>query len=153
MRVVRKKDEVLRQINGLQAQLDELKSQLDLVFVEVPRALASPALVVVQSVIRARRSRDTIFGDLFSDPAWDILLELYAATLSKTRIPTSKLCKAAAVPATTALRWIEKLDRMGWVLRRADPFDSRRVFVELTPTGATAMETYFKELEPGIVTT
>lgn len=141
--------DVLGQIDGLQAQLDELKSKLRLSDAELPRAAASPASTIVRREIQARRNRDSIFGEgLFADPAWDILLELYAAQLAQRRVPTSELSRAAAVPATTALRWIEKLDRVGWVRRHADPYDARRVFVELTPTATAAMERYFNDVKP-----
>lgn len=145
-------DDVHVEVDRLQAQLDELRSKLNTPFAESPGPAASPSPWVVRAILRARRKRDAIFGeDLFADPAWDILLELYAATLIQRRVPTSKLCKAAAVPETTALRWIEKLHRLGWVARHADPLDARRVFVELTSTATAAMQSYFEEIEAGVV--
>jgi hypothetical protein len=43
--------------------------------------------------------REQFFGpDLFADPAWDILLDLYAARLEQQRVAVSSLCIAAAVP-------------------------------------------------------
>src|SRR5690242_2157665 len=65
---------------------------------------------VVMSVIRARRMR-TFFlsSDLFAEPAWDMLLELFHAELSHRRVAVKHLCAAAAVPATTALRWLTTL--------------------------------------------
>lgn len=148
------REDVLGQIDRLQAQLDELRSKLDRSFAEPKGAPASPASASVKAVIRARRRRDATFGEgLFADPAWDILLELYAASLVQRRVPTSDLCKAAAVPATTALRWIEKLHRLGWIARHPDPLDARRVFVALTPTATAAMQSYLEEVERGIAAT
>jgi DNA-binding MarR family transcriptional regulator len=89
---------------------------------------------------------ESIFGDdLFADPAWDMLLELHAAELGQRRMATSELCIGAAVPATTALRWVEKLNQKGLVARRNDPLDGRRVWVELSPHGASLMRRYFEE--------
>ena len=76
----------------------------------------------IRAIIRARRLRDQYFrGDLFADPAWDMLLDLMAARLEKNRVAVSSLCIAAAVPATTALRWIKALTDRGLFVRAADP--------------------------------
>ena len=102
---------------------------------------------IVRSVIRARRLRSRFFAEeLFADPAWDMLLDLLQAELAQHRVPVSSLCIAAAVPATTALRWIKSMTDSGLFLRRADPHDGRRVFVELSPGASEAMRRYFGEL-------
>ena len=56
------------------------------------------------------------------------------------------LCIAAAVPATTALRWLKTLVQEGLFVRRADPHDGRRVFVELAPDASFALRRYFAEV-------
>src|SRR5919107_3401876 len=90
--------------------------------------------VGIRQLIRDRRLRDHFFrGALFADPAWDMLLELMAARLEGRRVAVSSLCIAAAVPATTALRWVKTLTDQGLFVRRADPQDGRRVYVELAP--------------------
>jgi DNA-binding MarR family transcriptional regulator len=86
-----------------------------------------------------------VFGDdLFADPAWDMLLELYAAQLGQRRVATSDVCIGAAVPATTALRWIEKLNQKDLIRRRKDPSDARRIWVELSAEGVLLMQRYFE---------
>lgn len=87
----------------------------------------------VRKILTWRRKREACFGaELFADPAWDILLELYAVELGDRRITVSNLCGRAAVPATTALRWITTLEKRGMILRRNDPLDRRRVFMFLS---------------------
>ncbi len=104
----------------------------------------------IQKLLKLRRSRDDFFeSGLFADPAWDILLELYAAELAQQRISVSSLCVGAAVPATTALRWIAHLEKKGWVTRRQDPTDGRRIFVSLTPDSRRRMEEYFRTVPGG----
>lgn len=99
----------------------------------------------VRSIIRARRLRDQFFrGGLFADPAWDMLLDLEAAYLEGTRVAVSSLCIAAAVPATTALRWIKTLTDRGLFVRSADPEDGRRVYVALSDDAARALTAYLK---------
>ena len=101
----------------------------------------------VRAVIRARRMRSRYFPeDLFADPAWDMLLDLLQAEIAQMRTPVSSLCIAAAVPATTALRWLKTLVQQGVFVRRADPHDGRRVFVELAPEASSAMRRYFAEV-------
>ena len=101
----------------------------------------------VRSIIRARRLRARFFReDLFADPAWDMLLDLLQAELSHLRVPVSSLCIAAAVPATTALRWLKTMVQQGLFVRRADPHDGRRVFVELAPEASRALHNYFAEV-------
>lgn len=100
---------------------------------------------LVRSIIRARRLRDSYFkGGLFADPAWDMLLDLMAARLEKHRVAVSSLCIAAAVPPTTALRWIKTLTEKGLLVRRADPADGRRVYIELSDEAARALVNYIR---------
>jgi hypothetical protein len=100
----------------------------------------------VRAVIRARRLRARYFPeDLFADPAWDMLLDLLQAELSHLRVPVSSLCIAAAVPPTTALRWLKTMVEERLFVRRADPHDGRRVFVELAPDASLALRRYFAE--------
>ncbi|MBA4747909.1 MAG: MarR family transcriptional regulator [Sphingopyxis sp.] len=110
--------------------------------------LAEGASAPVRRVLRQRRMREQFFpADLFADPAWDMLLDLYAAQLEGQPVAVSSLCIAAAVPATTALRWIKTMTDTGMFERRADPRDGRRIFIGLAPPAAQAMERYFAALE------
>jgi hypothetical protein len=117
--------------------------------IELPASGDVPSLSVetVRSVIRARRLRARYFPEeLFADPAWDMLLDLLQAEIAHLRVPVSSLCIAAAVPATTALRWLKTMVARGIFIRRADPHDGRRVFVELAPEASQALRRYFGEL-------
>ena len=107
----------------------------------------------VRAIVRARRLRTRYFdAELFADPAWDMLLDLVQAEIDQLRVPVSSLCIAAAVPATTALRWIKTMTDSGLFLRRADPHDGRRVFVEMAPATSLAMRRYFAEIgKPAVV--
>jgi DNA-binding MarR family transcriptional regulator len=103
----------------------------------------------VRLVIRARRLRARYFREeLFADPAWDMLLDLLQAEIAQLRVPVSSLCIAASVPATTALRWLKTMVSQGIFIRRADPHDGRRVFVELAPEASQALRRYFAEVGP-----
>ncbi len=111
-----------------------------------PRApLPDPRLV--HRIIRQRRLRDRYFeSELFADPAWDILLDLTAARAEHRRVSVTSLCIAAAVPATTALRWIAQMTEMRLLVREQDDEDKRRAFIALSDTAAEALARYFDEL-------
>lgn len=94
----------------------------------------------IKALLRARRLREQFLPtDLFADPAWDMILDLMAARLAGQRVSVSSLCIAAAVPPTTALRWIRQLTDRGVFSRIDDPADGRRVFIELTDSAAEAV--------------
>lgn len=102
----------------------------------------------VRRAIRARRLRDQFFGEgLFEDPAWDMLLDLYAAELEGAQVSVSSLCIASAVAPTTALRWISKLTDSGLLVRHADTVDRRRAFMTLAPSVSEAMRGYWRALQ------
>ncbi len=102
---------------------------------------------LVRRMIRARRLRDGFFGRaLFEEPAWDMLLDLYAAHLENTRVSVSSLCIAAAVAPTTALRWIGKMSEAGLFARQPDPNDRRRAFMVLTDRALEGMRGYLGAL-------
>ena len=115
-----------------------------------PATAAPPVSAeTVRSVIRARRLRSRFFNEeLFADPAWDMLLDLLQAEIAQLRVPVSSLCIAASVPATTALRWLKTMVARGIFVRRADPHDGRRVFVELSAESSHALRRYFAEVGP-----
>ena len=94
--------------------------------------------------LRAKRN-DLFEPELFADPAWEMLLDLYGTHLSKGRTSVSSLCIASGVPSTTALRWLKKLERHRWIIREPDETDCRRFFLHLSPKAITAMERFFDE--------
>lgn len=99
---------------------------------------------VVGDLLRARRTRERVFGaDLFSDPAWDLLLHAYAAYLAQHRLPVSTLCGVTNVSESTALRWIRKLEQESLLIRRDDHLDRRRSWIELSPQAADKLNDYF----------
>jgi hypothetical protein len=67
---------------------------------------ATELAALARRYLRHRRERERLLPDLFADPAWDILLDLFAASIERRPVSVSSACVAAAVPPTTALRWI-----------------------------------------------
>ena len=131
---------------GVRDRLRHLLKSLD-ELVE-PEEVSEPATVNrVRAILKSRRLREQHFdAGLFADPAWDMLLELYMAELGQYRISVSSLCASAAVPATTALRWMKTLEEKGLVMRHPDPSDGRRIFVALSDEAEQKMERVFGAL-------
>ncbi|MFM7377628.1 MAG: winged helix DNA-binding protein [Erythrobacter sp.] len=114
----------------------------------VPTRPARPArnhLALARKAYALRRKRVSLFGnpDLFGEPAWDILLDLYIAAGEGKPVSVSSACIGSAAPATTGLRWLGVLADEGLVVREADAEDHRRVLVRLTPSGQAAMDRFF----------
>jgi len=107
---------------------------------------ARSALALARKTYALRRKRAVIFGnpDLFGEPAWDIMLDLFIAHGDGKTVSVSSACIGSASPATTGLRWLGVLADEGLVARENDPEDHRRVMVKLTATGQAAMERFFE---------
>lgn len=102
---------------------------------------------LVRRIIRQRQLRARYFdGDLFADPAWDMLLDLAAARAEHTRVSVTSLCIASGVPPTTALRWITQMTEAGLLERIDDETDRRRAFIALSDKATDAIARYFAEL-------
>jgi len=112
---------------------------------------ASPPLPdprLVRQMIANRHARARFFdAELFSDPAWDMLLDLTAAHAEHSRVSVTSLCIAAGVPATTALRWVKQMVESGIFERIADSSDKRRAFIALSDQTVDTMARYFAAIE------
>jgi DNA-binding MarR family transcriptional regulator len=123
---------------------------LDLVDAAVPRASEPAAqtsaltLEFVRRVQKARADRSAFLpAELFADPAWDMLLELYAGELEQKRLSLGSLSPASGVPPTTASRWIRSLEDHDLTCREDDWRDGRRSWISLSSLGSAAMQRYF----------
>lgn len=93
----------------------------------------------------ARRRRDRLFdADIFAEPAWDMLLDLFIQRHEQRSVSVHSLCIAAAVPQTTALRWITKLACNGLLDRHPCTHDNRVIHITLSETGLAVMERYLE---------
>lgn len=118
-----------------------------------PRASAGRAEVPATTRNRAalndlkamRRVRSQYFpSELFSDPCWEMLLDLYDAHLGGAEVTVTSLGAASGVPQTTALRRMETLQGHGLIVRSEDKDDKRRIIVKLTDAGLAAVERFFE---------
>lgn len=90
----------------------------------------------IRSVLLVRRARRDILGDnLFSDPAWDILLELYAAKLGGRQMSIAEVARAIETPASTTKRWVAALEERGLIASSIEPA-AQDVWIALTDEAA-----------------
>lgn len=142
---------------GTSASADILDIGIPMESRETPKTATSqdhPVWVeLARQTYEDRRRRTKIFQseDLFGEPAWDILLDLFIAAKERRRVSVTSACIGSAVPSTTALRWITILEKNGLLVREADPGDARRVYVKLSAKGYAAMLEYFASASRSVV--
>jgi DNA-binding MarR family transcriptional regulator len=103
----------------------------------------SEVLASVKLLQRQRAKRSEILKrDFFSDPAWDIFLDLGSARLSNQKVSVSSACAAAQVPFSTALRYVSRLVEDGLAERFGDPTDKRRDILQISEQGFTEFRRY-----------
>lgn len=123
---------------------------------EGPRKLPEQNLTAVaERVYRVRRRRDALMtarfgGDIFSDPAWDIILDLYIHNSKNQDVSVTSVCSASMVPITTALRYITVLSERGLIERSKNPKDGRSYLLRLTPEAIRIVEDLLADSEGGL---
>lgn len=147
-------DHIEQEVRRLVAMLDAMRPALPRPAPErpqhplVPISFERGRAQMAEQQYRERRLRDQFLPSdlLFHDPAWDMLLDLYAAHYRRADVGVSSLCIAACVPATTALRWINTMEGAGLFKRSCDPNDGRRIFIALSEGARLALDAYFDKL-------
>jgi DNA-binding MarR family transcriptional regulator len=93
-----------------------------------------------KAILRFRRERTkTIPADLFGEPAWEMLLELFCQFAGGAAVSLKSITIASGAPQTTALRQIDKLESEGLIKRRPSTTDGRVTLIELTKDGVLAV--------------
>lgn len=100
-------------------------------------------LVRAKSILGDRKRRITFFrSDLFGEPAWHILLDLFIQQKVGNRTSVMAACIGSGAATTTALRYLNLLIEDGLVERQGDASDGRRSWLRLTPQANEAMTEY-----------
>lgn len=99
----------------------------------------------LESLRAVRKVRSKYFpSELFSDPCWEMLLDLYDSLLAGQQATVTSLSAASGASTTTAWRRISTLEEHGLIQREEDPNDKRRIIVRLSKTGLAAVENFFE---------
>jgi hypothetical protein len=100
------------------------------------------AFEFAERVLRLRRSRTEIMQvDLFSEPAWDLLLETLLAGFKGQRLTGYDVARNTNLAPTVMLRWIRHLNATG-VLVAGEPISLDRELV-LSPKTIADMHRIF----------
>jgi DNA-binding MarR family transcriptional regulator len=95
----------------------------------------------ILSILILRRARDDAFGStLFTEPAWDVLLELYAAMLGGRQMSLGDIALAIKAPTSTTARWVAALAERGLIASHGDPDELSVPRLGLTEKGAFQMK-------------
>ncbi len=106
-----------------------------------------PGAELAAWLLMARRLREEVLGaKLFSDPAWDILLDIYAAEARGERIQISSLAPMSGVPSSTARRWAHRLEVLGLLERDRDARDQRLSYIRLSQYGRDRIMLFIERL-------
>ena len=112
-----------------------------------PRDIDGRILGNARATLRRRILRRQLLGseELFGEPAWDMLLDLFVHECDGKQLSMSSLCVAAAIPESSAMRLAQRLCDAGLLVRLPDPADGRRSFMKITPDMAHRLRAYFAE--------
>ncbi|MGR4889407.1 JAB domain-containing protein [Sphingopyxis sp. LARHCG72] len=105
------------------------------------------ALENARATLRRRLLRRQLIGaeELFGEPAWEMLIDLFIHEGEGKPLSTSDLCVTSTIPMSSALRLVQKLCDAGLVDRTPDLMDARRSFVRLRPDTAHRLRAYFSD--------
>lgn len=102
----------------------------------------------ILELLRFRELRPRLFKErLFSDPAWQMLLDLMENNLLEKEVSVSSLYIASGVPISTASRRLDDLEEVGLVTRWDDPNDGRRQYVRVTEKAEKLITNYLADLD------
>ena len=97
-------------------------------------ALQGTARGLALELLSWRRRREQLFGaHMFSEPVWDMMLDLLVHHEQGRMVNVTSLCVASMASFSTALRWIQAMEKEGFVVREPDPHDRRQILVRPTP--------------------
>ena len=131
-------DEMLADIEEPEGEERWLGQRLDF---ENELLLAASA----ERMYRDRAARRSFFPrELFAEPSWDVLLDLFAKEVRGQRVPIGKAIIASHAPHATALRHINALVETGMVERRGNEDDQRVALLSLTRDARRSMRAYLR---------
>jgi len=93
------------------------------------------SILIKQNELRAK----FLPSELFGDPAWNMLLDLFVQFSGAAKISGKSLVIASGAPASTALRYIGRLEEEGLIERENSMLDGRVSLFSLTKRGVVGV--------------
>jgi DNA-binding MarR family transcriptional regulator len=107
----------------------------------------APMVAKARAVFFERKRRSQYFSPvMFGEAGWDLLLALYIADFAGTQQTIGNLVSSIGEPPTSALRWVDYLEKERLISRRPSPRDRRAVIVEITDKARSKLDDYFAAL-------
>lgn len=119
----------------IRRSVEDIRVAMDLPAPEVQ----SPALMATAARLREERRLRTrlLPAALRAERAWDLLLVLFLAREEGQEIGTSATFSAAGLSDASGQRWLNKLERAGFIARRPSEEKKSATVVKLTDLGLT----------------
>lgn len=108
--------------------------------------ISAAALANARIVTHRRLLRQQLIGapELFGDPAWEMLVDLFLHEGQGKDLSIGALCVPVGLPTSSALRLVQKLCDADILQRIDDPVDGRRSIIRLAPAISHRLRAYFE---------
>lgn len=101
-------------------------------------------LKIIRAEIDKQNLRKKYFpSELFGEPAWNILLDLYDSSLRGRAVTVSDACIASQAPPTTGIRWVQRLEELDLLERHRSSKDARINYLTLTERAQQQLRDFF----------
>ena len=106
------------------------------------------ALETARRAYAERKSRSKMIGskEIFGEPAWDLLLDLFIHQSNDEDLTVKSACLHVETSENTTLRWLRVLEHNGLLKSHIDPANPEQQLIHLTPAGYEGMIRYLKSV-------
>jgi hypothetical protein len=137
-------------VTQIPARAERIERQTRKLIEDAERAVAmhkGDLTEFARQILAGRKQRDRYFDPmLFSNPAWDILLNLYVADAEGKPISVIDGCAVSTVPQGVALRWLGYLKQEEMVIEAPDPGRPRQTLLRLSDQTRITISSYLGSL-------
>jgi DNA-binding MarR family transcriptional regulator len=117
---------------------------------EIERDRFHLAAIAQAEYLRRSLREKLSFAPMLSDPAWDIMLDMFISWAKGRTTMVSDAQYAARAPSTTALRYVHALEQSGHIIKRPSDNDARVVLISLADKGIVEMGNYLVQIDRSI---
>lgn len=109
-----------------------------------PQAQRESRTQAAKRIFEERRMRSHHFTDrdLFGEPAWDILLQLFQGHSNGRGVKIEAVTMTSGLAMTSALRLLEVLERKGLIFAYRGEENPRQIYLRLSSRGLLEMAQY-----------
>lgn len=143
---------LIEQVNAAQSIIEEIRLTCGCDAFDQPEEppldRTTLALEAAERTYRNRRSRKDFIGtaDLFGEPAWDLLLDLFIRQTKAQQVTVKTAFIHSDASLTTVARLLKVMEQNGLIAVTIDPDDATRELINLNPTGYEGMLRYLESI-------